>query len=182
MGRARTVVFASALVLSTLAAPARAGLQDDVDQAVAIVERFRDLPEKSIPDAVLHQARGLAILTVVKAGFGFSAQGGKGLVIARTDSGWSGPSAIGTGGAGFGLQIGVEVSELVIVLNTPDAVHAFARGGNVSIGADLSGAARSRGSLPARSPSGSRRLRRPHSRSLWNRAGCMPSPTGAARQ
>jgi len=141
MRRIRTVAFAPALVVSTLAAPVRAGLQDDVDQAAAIVERFRDLPEKSIPDAVLHQARGLAILTVVKAGFGFSAQGGKGLVIARTDSGWSGPSAIGTGGAGFGLQIGIEVSELVIVLNTPDAVRAFAHGGNVSIGADLSGAA-----------------------------------------
>src|SRR6185369_15978527 len=55
--------------------------------------------------------------------------------------GWTGPSAIGTGGAGFGLQAGAQVTEFVIVLNTPDAVRAFSRGGNVAIGADLSAAA-----------------------------------------
>jgi lipid-binding SYLF domain-containing protein len=49
--------------------------------------------------------------------------------------------AIATGGAGFGLQISVQVTEFVLVLNTPDAVDAFAHGGNVAIGADLSAAA-----------------------------------------
>ena len=53
---------------------------------------------------------------------------------------WSGPSAIGTGGAGFGLQAGAAVTEFVIVLNTKDAVKAFSRGGNVSIGGDLTAA------------------------------------------
>jgi lipid-binding SYLF domain-containing protein len=127
--------------MALLASPARAGLQDDVDQAAGILERFHAMPEKSIPDAVMRQAKGLAVLSVLKAGFLVSAQGGKGLVIARTDAGWSAPSAIGTGGAGFGFQIGAEVSEFVIVLNTPGAVQAFAHAGNVSIGADLSAAA-----------------------------------------
>jgi lipid-binding SYLF domain-containing protein len=95
----------SALTLSVSSAAAE-GFQDDVDQAVAILQRFREIPERSIPDAVLSNAKGLAILTVVKAGFIFSGRGGKGLVVARVGKGWSGPSAIGTGGAGFGLQIG----------------------------------------------------------------------------
>lgn len=118
-----------------------AGMQGDVDQAVTIIERFQDIPEKSIPKAVLRDAKGLAIMTVTKAGFVFSGRGGTGVVVARTRKGWSGPSAIGTGGAGFGFQIGVEVSEFVIVLNTDAAVRAFSGGGNVSLGTDLSVAA-----------------------------------------
>ena len=117
------------------------GLQDQVDQAATVIQRFREMPEKGIPDAVLRDAKGLAILTVLKAGFMFSGQGGWGVVVARTPRGWSGPSAIGTGGAGFGLQIGAEVNEFVLVLNTPAAVDAFAHGANVALGGDLSVAA-----------------------------------------
>jgi lipid-binding SYLF domain-containing protein len=131
--------FVAAWLALVFAAPGHAaGLQDDVDQAAVTIQRFLEMPETSIPEAVMHQAKGLAILTVVKAGFGVSAQGGKGIVVARTGSGWSGPSAIATGGGGFGLQIGAAVTEFVIVLNTPAAVVAFEHGGNVTIGADLS--------------------------------------------
>jgi SH3 domain-containing YSC84-like protein 1 len=83
----------------------------------------------------------LAILTVTKAGFIGSVRGGTGVVVARLDKGWSGPSAIGTGGIGVGFQAGAEVSELVIVLNTPAAVDAFAKGGNVTLGGALTVAA-----------------------------------------
>jgi lipid-binding SYLF domain-containing protein len=117
------------------------GMQKEVDQATSIIQRFREMPEKGIPESVLKDAKGLAILTVLKAGFIFSGQGGWGVVIARTPHGWSGPSAIGTGGAGFGFQVGAEVTEFVLVLNTPEAVEAFAHGGNVSFGGALSAAA-----------------------------------------
>ncbi|MFZ2644298.1 MAG: YSC84-related protein [Verrucomicrobiia bacterium] len=116
-------------------------LQQSVDQALSVIKRFKELPEKSIPEEVIRDAKGLAVLTVVKAGFIFSARGGQGVVLARTPTGWSGPSAVGTGGVGFGLQIGVQATEFVIVLNTPAAVEAFAQGGNVELGADLSVAA-----------------------------------------
>lgn len=78
---------------------------------------------------------------VIKAGFGFSGRGGKGVVVARTRNGWSGPSAIGTGGVGFGLQIGAEVTEFVFILNTDAAVQAFSRDVNVTLGGDISVAA-----------------------------------------
>jgi lipid-binding SYLF domain-containing protein len=71
----------------------------------------------------------------------FSGQGGWGVVVARTPKGWSPPSGIGTGGAGFGLQIGAQVTEFVMVLNTPEAVDAFSRGVNVKLGGDISVAA-----------------------------------------
>jgi SH3 domain-containing YSC84-like protein 1 len=117
------------------------GLQDDVNQATTIIERFQDIPERGIPREVLRDAKGLAIMTVIKAGFVISGRGGTGVVVARTRKGWSGPSAIGTGGAGFGFQIGAQVTEFVIVLNTDEAVRAFSRGGNVELGAGLSVAA-----------------------------------------
>lgn len=117
------------------------GVRADVDQAVSIVQRFESIPEHSIPSAVLRDAKGLAFLTVFKAGFLFSGRGGTGVVVARTRNGWSGPSAIGTGGVGFGPQIGGEVTEFVLVLNTYDAVRAFSREGNVMLGGDLSVAA-----------------------------------------
>src|SRR5262245_5629724 len=147
-----------ALLLIPGAVAAQTKLEDNVDQAVTILKRFRDIPEHAIPEAVMRDAKGLAILTVLKAGFLFSGQGGVGLVVARTRTarlhveqgrrvlqgrggGWSGPSAIGTGGAGFGFQVGAEVTEYVMVLNTDEAVKEFSRGGNVTLGGDVSVAA-----------------------------------------
>lgn len=116
-------------------------MQADIDQAVAIIERFEAIPEAAIPPAVMRAARGLAILTVTKAGFIGSVRGGTGVVVQRTGNGWSGPSAIATGGIGVGFQAGAEVSEFVIVLNTPAAVDAFAKQGNVTLGGNLTVAA-----------------------------------------
>ena len=135
---AAVYVFHASLSCSDIHA---AGMQDDVDQAITILERFQEIPEKSIPPAVFKNAKGLSILTVIKAGFIFSGRGGKGIVVARTENGWSGPSAIGTGGAGFGFQVGAQASEFVIILNTNEAVKAFSRGGNLALGTELSVAA-----------------------------------------
>ena len=89
----------------------------------------------------LKNAKGLVILNIIKAGFVVSGRGGIGLVIARTGKGWSAPSAVGVGGAGFGFQIGAEVTDFVLVLNNQEAVDAFANGTNVALGVDVSMAA-----------------------------------------
>lgn len=140
----RTVIFLLAVGLLTACSTTspRETMQRDVDQAAAIIERFQAIPEQGIPPAILKASRGVAILTVTKAGFIGSGRGGSGIVIARLPGGgWSGPSAIGTGGLGIGFQAGVEITEFVIVLNTPAAVDAFAKGGNVTLGGNLSVAA-----------------------------------------
>jgi hypothetical protein len=93
-----------------------------------------------IPSDILSKAQGLAIFTVVKAGFLFSGRAGSGIVVARLEDGsWSAPSAIGTGGMGFGGQIGAEITDFVVVLNNKMAVRSFATGGNVTLGGNLSG-------------------------------------------
>ena len=72
----------------------------------------------------------------------FSGKAGSGIVIARLpDGSWSAPSCIMTGGVGWGLQIGADVTDFVIVLNSEEAVRAFSIGGNVTIGGNISAAA-----------------------------------------
>ncbi|KAI0712512.1 hypothetical protein C8Q76DRAFT_735003 [Earliella scabrosa] len=123
-------------------------LPGEADKAAKILESFLADPEhpesalNSIPKAVLQRARGLAIFSVLKAGFVFSGKAGSGLVIARLpDGSWSAPSCIATGGVGWGLQIGADITDFVIVLNSEEAVRAFALGGNVTIGGNISAAA-----------------------------------------
>jgi lipid-binding SYLF domain-containing protein len=133
-----------AILITCILSIATAGAateQEVVNQSARILREFRRMPEKAIPARVLRNAKGLAIVTVVKVGFGISGKGGQGVVVARTGNGWSGPSFVGTGGAGWGPQIGVEITDFVFVLNTNAAVRAFARDGNFTVGADASAAA-----------------------------------------
>lgn len=63
-------------------------------------------PEKSIPNAILKRAKGLAVLTVAKVGVMVTYNVGTGLVIARREDGsWSPPSAISSFGIGWGAQV-----------------------------------------------------------------------------
>ena len=137
----KTICALLAVCLLPFTAATGATEQEVVNQSARILRQFRNMPERGIPRSVLRNAKGLAILTVVKIGFGLSGKGGQGVVVARTENGWSGPSFIGTGGAGWGLQIGAQITEFVIVLNTNRAVRAFAQDGNFTLGADASAAA-----------------------------------------
>ncbi|ODQ77611.1 hypothetical protein BABINDRAFT_163338 [Babjeviella inositovora NRRL Y-12698] len=92
-----------------------------------------------IPPEILREARGLVVLTVLKAGFLFSGRAGSGLIIARLpDGSWSAPSAIATAGAGVGGQIGAELTDFVFILNSDNAVESFAQYGSVTLGGNLS--------------------------------------------
>ncbi|PON46948.1 Zinc finger, FYVE-type, endofin [Parasponia andersonii] len=98
-------------------------------------------PEKSIPDAILRQAKGLAIITAVKVGVMVTYNIGTGLVIARREDGsWSPPSAVSTCGVGWGAQAGGELTDFIIVLRTSDAVKTFSGNVHLSVGAGLSAA------------------------------------------
>jgi len=123
--------------------PLPADIAKECKKAAKIIEAFIVPKDKGvdqiIPPQIIAQAKGIAIFTVIKAGFLFSGRGGSGIVVARLDDGsWSAPSAIATGGFGAGGQIGIELTDFVIILNTKDAVKAFSHGGNVTLGGNLS--------------------------------------------
>lgn len=98
--------------------------------------------DQIIPPHVLKNAKGLAIITVLKAGFIFSGRAGSGVIVARLPDGtWSAPSAIVTAGAGVGGQIGAELTDFVFILNSASAVESFAQLGSVTLGGNVSVAA-----------------------------------------
>ncbi|KAI9504393.1 hypothetical protein BX070DRAFT_183500, partial [Coemansia spiralis] len=115
----------AARILSEFVVPPKIGEIDDI-----------------IPADVLQHCRGIAVLSVIKAGFIWSGRIGSGVVCARLPSGeWSGPSAISTAGLGIGGQIGAQLTEVVMVLNTDDAVRAFEENASVQLGSQVSVAA-----------------------------------------
>src|SRR5260370_41507882 len=85
--------FFTALVVFSLAVAAAKGTEQDiVNRSAGIIREFRHMPEKGLPPRIIRNAKGLAILSVGKAGFIFSGKAGEGVVIARTRHGWCGPS------------------------------------------------------------------------------------------
>lgn len=99
--------------------------------------------DRSVPLDLLHQAKGIAFLSVIKGGLIVSARVGTGLVISRQpDGSWSPPSAIGTIGIGWGAQIGGDITSYMIILNSQSAVNSFSGNGQVTLGTELGEALR----------------------------------------
>lgn len=63
------------------------------------------------------------------------------MVARLPDGSWSAPSAIATGGAGFGGQIGFELTDFVFILNDSNAVKTFSQAGSLTLGGNVSLAA-----------------------------------------
>uniref|UniRef100_A0A4W5R597 SH3 domain-containing YSC84-like protein 1 n=1 Tax=Hucho hucho TaxID=62062 RepID=A0A4W5R597_9TELE len=120
--------------------PIPSNMKSEAKKAAKILREFTEIsnrtgPDKLIPANILAKCQGLAIITVIKAGFMITARGGSGIVIARlADGRWSAPSAIGIAGLGGGFEIGVEVSDLVVILMQRRAVDSFSKGGNLTLG------------------------------------------------
>jgi len=95
-------------------------------------------PDKIIPREILTNAKGIAILTVTKAGFLGPAGYGNGVVVARADGPWSAPSALGIGVTG---QIGIELTDLLLILNDQVAVCALSQARSTALGGNVTVAA-----------------------------------------
>lgn len=125
--------------------PCTASLEADIYKAANIVQTFtragRLEPERSLPQAVLQGAQGLALLSVIKIGAGWSAALGTGLVVSRQANGsWSAPCAVGCFGVGWGLQLGGELTDLLLVLRTKEAVAAFCGRVQMGVGGNIAAA------------------------------------------
>ncbi|KAL6753055.1 DUF500-domain-containing protein [Haematococcus lacustris] len=127
---------------SWLHSPYSRSLEDDVNKAANVLAKFtqasRLQPEAHLPTAVLAGARGLVVMSVLKMGAAWSATFGTGLVVARSPEGaWSAPCALACLGLGWGLQLGGELTDLLLVLRTDEAVRAFCGAVHVGLGGSL---------------------------------------------
>ena len=117
-------------------------LEQECHKATKILNDFVDPVnglDKIVPVSVLQRARGFAIFSVFSIGFLLSARAGSGVVVARTDDDrWSAPAAIGIGGLGGGFNVGAEVTDFLIVLNSKSAVRSIMATGSIQLGGNLS--------------------------------------------
>jgi len=114
---------------------------DRLDHAAAVLNEVMAAPDKGIPEEVLDHAKCIAVVPhMVKGGFVFGAEGGKGVATCRTEAGWSAPAFFTIGGGSWGLQIGVEGIDLVMIIQS-DAGMQHLLASKFQIGGDASAAA-----------------------------------------
>ena len=115
---------------------------DRAEKAASVLGEIMDAPDKSIPEGLLKKAFGVAVIPhVIKGAFGFGGRYGKGLVAQRNaDGGWGTPLFIEIGGGSFGLQIGVEATDVVMVFTNSEGLKPLLKG-KLKLGADASATA-----------------------------------------
>src|SRR6202158_23028 len=137
------LMFVAVLALGTLcwAGTAREDATERLDNATNVLHEIMGMPDNGIPEEVLEHAKCIAVVPhMVKGGFIFGGKGGKGVATCRTANGWSAPAFITISGGSWGLQIGVEAVDLVLIIQNEKGMQKLLSS-NFQIGADASAAA-----------------------------------------
>src|SRR5271157_4522195 len=140
----KKVMFVLAMMgLGTLcwAGSAREDATERLDNATSVMHEIMGMPDKGIPEEVLEHAKCVAVIPhMVKGGLIFGAKGGKGVATCRTANGWSAPAFITISGGNWGLQIGVEAVDLVMIIQNEKGMQRLLES-NFHLGGDASAAA-----------------------------------------
>lgn len=140
----RTALLLAVLFVCLAGRPALAQFAEDavVQNATVVLEQAMATPGKAIPQAMLKDAQGVAIIpNVIKGGLIVGARHGNGVLVTRdADGNWQAPVFVTLSGGNIGWQIGVQASDLVLVFKTPQSIQGIMNG-KFTIGADASAAA-----------------------------------------
>jgi lipid-binding SYLF domain-containing protein len=140
----KKIMFALAMLsLGTLswAGSAKEDATDRLENATTVMHEIMGAPDKGIPEEVLEHAKCVAVIPhMVKGGFVFGAKGGKGVATCRTSNGWSAPAFITISGGSWGLQIGVEAVDVVLIIQNEKGMQRLLSS-NFHVGGDASAAA-----------------------------------------
>jgi SH3 domain-containing YSC84-like protein 1 len=116
-------------------------VQKRLDNAGTVLQEITAAPDKGIPEDVLNGAKCVAVVPhMVKAGLGIGGQHGKGVATCKTTQGWSAPSFFTISGGSFGLQIGAEGVDLVMLVMNEQGMQALLSD-KFQVGGDASAAA-----------------------------------------
>jgi lipid-binding SYLF domain-containing protein len=114
---------------------------DRMDNAAAVLHEIMGAPDKGIPEEVLEHAKCVAVVPhMLKGGFVFGAENGRGVASCRTSAGWSAPAFFAITGGSWGLQIGIEGIDLVMIIQNEKGMQRLLSS-NFELGADASAAA-----------------------------------------
>jgi lipid-binding SYLF domain-containing protein len=112
-----------------------------IDRAREAFHELMQTPDESIPRELLESAKCIAVIPgQKKAGFIVGAEFGRGLVVCRTEHGWSGPVFLTIAGGTFGLQIGGASTDVVMVFRNREGLQRLLND-KFKIGADVTAAA-----------------------------------------
>lgn len=100
---------------------------DLVNQATETVQRFKSMPDLKAFADYMSTARGIVVLpSVIKGGFMLGGEGGNGVLIVKSGDGlWSPPAFYVLGAASLGIQMGLQDTEIILVLRSNGAVSAI---------------------------------------------------------
>ena len=139
----KLMTLAALLSLTSMAwaATDREATTDRLDHAGAVLHVIMSAPDKGIPEEVLEHAKCVAVVPhMLKGGFVFGAENGRGVTTCRTANGWSAPAFFAITGGSWGLQIGVEGVDLVMIIQNDKGMQRLLSS-QFQLGADASAAA-----------------------------------------
>jgi lipid-binding SYLF domain-containing protein len=142
-------VLAAAVLVSTLAVAAEEPSEQvkRMDAAATVLDEIMGTPDKGIPEELLDSAKCVAVIpSMVKIGFVFGGRHGRGIATCRTTSGWSAPAPFTVTGGSWGLQIGGEAVDVVMLVMNDQGMEKMLSS-KFKIGADCFGCGR-----PGRTP------------------------------
>jgi lipid-binding SYLF domain-containing protein len=117
-------------------------IQKRIVASAHVLDEIMGTPDKAIPDKVMHDAKCIAVVpSMVKIAVGFGGSHGKGVAVCRLANGrWSGPAPITITGGSWGLQLGGQAIDLVLIVNNQAGMDHLLSD-KFKIGADASAAA-----------------------------------------
>lgn len=141
MKKIMTVVALLSLTSIGWAGTNREATVDRMDHAGAVLQEIMAAPDKGIPEEVLEHAKCIAVVPhLLKGGFVVGAENGRGVATCRTANGWSAPIFFAITGGSWGLQIGVEGIDLVMIIQNERGMRQLLSS-KFELGADASAAA-----------------------------------------
>jgi len=112
-----------------------------IDASARVLDEIMATPDRAIPDKVMRHAKCIAVIpSMVKIAVGFGGSHGKGVATCRTESGWSAPAPVTITGGSWGLQLGGQAVDIVMVVTNDDGMQHLLSS-KFKLGADASAAA-----------------------------------------
>ena len=143
LSRAGVLLVVAALLAIPAAARAQSDEEKRVTESTAVLETLVRTPDQGIPEHILTRAEAIVVIpSLVKGGFIVGAQHGRGIMSVRNreTNTWSAPGFVALTGGSIGWQIGVQATDLVLLVMNRDGVKdlldtEFKVGANASVAA-----------------------------------------------
>jgi lipid-binding SYLF domain-containing protein len=143
--------FLAALSIATLLLTTAAWAADEdkdqsdiekrIQNAATVLNEIMESKDASIPSKIMSDAECVAVVpNMIKIALGFGGSHGKGVATCKNDHGWSAPAPFTITGGSWGLQIGGQAVDLVLLAMNKKGMDALLSS-KFKVGADASAAA-----------------------------------------